>query len=543
MSGAWTSLESHWASIANLRMADEFAKDAQRAGNFSLEAAGLFLDYSKNRITSDTKSLLLALARERSVEARRDAMFAGERINATEDRAVMHAALRGCGARRYCVDGEDVMPEVKRVREHMQRFSHQVRDGVWKGYTGSAITDIVNIGIGGSDLGPLMVCEALRTYIPQGLNVHFVSNVDGAALDRVLSSVDAETTLFIVASKTFTTQETLTNATSARRWFLGNGATNADVAKHFVAVSTNTAAVAKFGIDTANMFEFWDWVGGRYSLWSAIGLSIAIAIGMDAFEQLLAGANEMDEHFAVAPLEQNMPALLALVGVWNVNFLGATSQCVAPYSQDLHRLPAYLQQLEMESNGKSVDRDGKPLTIASCPVIWGEPGTNGQHAFFQLLHQGTSVIPVDFIAALHADSEHDLDAAHHRLLIANCFAQSEALMVGKRAEQVRAELVAQRMSEVEIAALTPHKVFAGNRPSNMILLPELTPKSLGALIALYEHKVFVQGVIWNVNSFDQWGVELGKQLAKTIDGELKFGVVPGQHDGSTEALMRRAGRG
>ena len=539
MSGIWTLLESHRASIARLRMADEFAKDAKRAANFSLVAAGLFLDYSKNRITAETKSLLLALARERGVEARRDAMFAGEHINTTENRAVMHVALRGQRSRRYIVDGRDVMPDVKRVLEHMQRFSHQVRDGVWKGYTGSAITDIVNVGIGGSDLGPLMVCEALRTYIPQGLNMHFVSNVDGAALDRVLSSVDAETTLFIVASKTFTTQETLTNATSARSWFLESGGTHVDVAKHFVAVSTNASAVAKFGIDTANMFEFWDWVGGRYSLWSAIGLSIAIAIGMDAFEELLAGANAMDEHFVTAPLEKNMPALLALVGVWNVNFLGSTSQCVAPYSQDLHRLPAYLQQLEMESNGKSVDRDGKPLTTASCPVIWGEPGTNGQHAFFQLLHQGTSVVPVDFIAALHADSEHDLDASHHRLLLANCFAQSEALMVGKSAEQVRAELVAQGVGASEIAALTQHKVFAGNRPSNTILLPELTPKSLGALIALYEHKVFVQGVIWNVNSFDQWGVQLGKQLAKTIDGELKSGVVTGAHDGSTEALMRR----
>ncbi len=540
MSGAWTSLEAHRASIANLRMANEFAKDAKRAANFSLDAAGLFLDYSKNRITAESKSLLLALARERGVEVRRDAMFAGEHINTTENRAAMHVALRASGARRYRVDGRDVMPDVKRVREHMQHFSHKVRDGVWKGYTGSAITDIVNIGIGGSDLGPHMVCEALRTYIPQGLNVHFVSNVEGAALDRVLSSVDAATTLFIIASKTFTTQETITNATSARRWFLENGATTADVAKHFVAVSTNAAAVAKFGIDTANMFEFWDWVGGRCSLWSAIGLSIAIAIGMDAFEELLAGANAMDEHFATAPLEKNMPALLALVGIWNVNFLGATSQCVAPYSQDLHRLPAYFQQLEMESNGKSVDRDGKPLSIASCPVIWGEPGTNGQHAFFQLLHQGTNVIPVDFIAALHTDSENDLDAAHHRLLLANCFAQSEALMVGKSAEKVRAELSAAGMSDTQAAALTPHKVFAGNRPSNTVLLPELTPKSLGALIALYEHKVFVQGVIWNINSFDQWGVELGKQLAKSIDAEMKSGVVSGAHDGSTTALMRRA---
>ena len=545
MSGAWTLLESHRASLANLRIADEFARDANRVTTFSLEAAGLFLDYSKNHITAETKSLLLALARERGVEARRDAMFAGERINTTENRAVLHVALRGQsdeGSRPFAVDGVDVMPEVHRVQRQMRIFSNQVRDGVWRGRTGKEITDIVNIGIGGSDLGPQMVCEALRPFAHPRLTMHFVSNVDAAALKRVLSNVFAETTLFIVASKTFTTQETLTNATSARAWFLANGGTNAEVAKHFVAVSTHAEAVAKFGIDTANMFEFWDWVGGRYSLWSAIGLSIAVAVGMDRFEELLVGAHAIDEHFATAPLEQNIPVLLGLLGIWNVNFLGATSQCIAPYAQDLFRLPAYLQQLEMESNGKSVDRDGQPLTMASCPVIWGEPGTNGQHAFFQLLHQGTSVIPVDFIAALRSQTRltGTLADEHHRLLLANCFAQSEALMLGKTAAQVRAELGAVAMSEADIAALTPHKVFAGNRPSNTILLPDISAKSLGALIALYEHKVFVQGVIWGVNSFDQWGVELGKQLAKTIDGELKAGRVTRPHDGSTAALMVRA---
>ena len=535
---AWNALDSHRMATQNLRLADEFSHDEHRAKTFSIEAAGVFLDYSKNLINSDTMRLLLALARERGVTQRLDLMLAGERINVSEHRAVLHMALRtpASSVRRYLLNGVDVGDEVQRVLSHMRFFTQQVREGVWCGGTGSEITDIVNIGIGGSDLGPQMVCEALRQFVHSRLTMHFVSNVDGAALERTLSKLSAETTLFIVASKTFTTQETLTNATSARDWFFVNGGLESDVAKHFVAVSTNAVEVAKFGIDTANMFEFWDWVGGRYSLWSAIGLSIALAIGMNGFEDLLAGAHAMDEHFATAPLEANMPVLLALVGVWNVNFCGAGSQCIAPYAQDLHRLPAYLQQLEMESNGKSVDRDGNALAVPSCPVIWGEPGTNGQHAFFQLLHQGTHVIPVDFIAAVHGNGTLP---EHHRLLLANCIAQSEALMIGKSEAQVHIELRAQGLNATEIYALTPHKFFSGNRPSNTILLHKLTPKSLGALIALYEQKTFVQGVIWGVNSFDQWGVELGKQLAKTIDAELKSGMVSGAHDGSTKALMQR----
>ncbi len=535
---AWNALDVHRLATQNLRMADEFSRDEHRAQRFSMEAAGVFLDYSKNLISAETMRLLLALARERGVAERRDAMMAGERINLSERRAVLHMALRNPAdsARKYVLDGVDIGVDVQRVLTHMREFCAKVRDGTWRGGTGREITDIVNIGIGGSDLGPQMVCEALRTFVHPRLTMHFVSNVDGAALERALSKVSADSTLFIVASKTFTTQETLTNARSARNWFLANGGREADVAKHFVAVSTNAIEVEKFGIDTANMFEFWDWVGGRYSLWSAIGLSIALAIGMDEFEELLAGAHAMDEHFATAPFEANMPVLLALVGVWNVNFCGASSQCIAPYAQDLHRLPAYLQQLEMESNGKSVDRDGNALTAPSCPVIWGEPGTNGQHAFFQLLHQGTSAIPVDFIAAMHGNAKLP---EHQRLLLANCIAQSEALMLGKSEAQVHTELRAQGLNATEIYKLTPHKFFAGNRPSNTILLDKLTPNSLGALIALYEHKTFVQGVVWGVNSFDQWGVELGKQLAKTIDAELKSGAVSEAHDGSTTALMRR----
>mgnify|MGYP000615521564 FL=1 len=536
---AWNALDSHRLATQNLRMSDEFSRDAHRAKKFSIEASGIFLDYSKNLITADTMRLLLSLARERGVANRRDAMMAGERINSSEHRAVLHMALRNppSNVRRYVLDGADVGTEVQRVLAHMRDFTQRVRDRQWRGGTGREITDIVNIGIGGSDLGPQMVCEALRTFVHPRLTMRFVSNVDGAALDRALSKASAESTLFIVASKTFTTQETLSNARSARAWFLANGGREADVAKHFVAVSTNAVEVAKFGIDTANMFEFWDWVGGRYSLWSAIGLSIALAIGMDGFEELLAGAHAMDEHFASAPLDANMPVLLALIGVWNVNFCGAASLCIAPYVQDLHRLPAYLQQLEMESNGKSVDRDGNALTVPSCPGMWGEPGTNGQHAFFQLLHQGTSVIPVDFIAAVQDSGNRP---EHHRLLLANCIAQSEALMVGKSEAQVHAELRAQGLNATEIYALTPHKFFSGNRPSNTIVLDKLTPQLLGALTALYEQKTFVQGVIWGVNSFDQWGVELGKQLAKTIDAELKMRIVSDEHDGSTQALIQRA---
>lgn len=538
MSGAWQALEAHRTAMSGLRMADEFARDPSRAQDLSVEAVGLFLDYSKNLVTAETRRLLIALARERGVEAQRDEMVAGERINSTEHRAVLHMALRNPAnsVRRYLLDADDVGADVQRELVHMRDFTSRVRDGHWRGHTGRTITDVVNIGIGGSDLGPQMVCEALCPFARADLQAHFVSNVDGAGLTRVLSKLNAETTLFIVASKAFTTQETLMNAHSARDWFIAQGGTAVGVAQHFVAVSTNAEAVRAFGIDAANMFQFWDWVGGRYSLWSAIGLSIALSIGMDGFEQLLAGAHAMDEHFITSPLESNMPVLLALVGVWNVNFCGTGSQCVAPYAQDLHRLPAYLQQLEMESNGKSVDRNGNALSTASCPVIWGEPGTNGQHAFFQLLHQGTGVIPVDFIAAIRGN---DSLPDHHRVLLANCIAQSEALMLGKSVQQAREELRAQGLDAAATETLAPHKVFTGNRPSNTILMSELSPYSLGALIALYEHKVFTQGVIWGVNSFDQWGVELGKQLAKTIDAELRSGVASDAHDGSTRGLMQR----
>ncbi len=539
LSPAWVALAEHQKQLATFRMSDAFVEDAERASRFTLDAAGLVLDYSKHLIRPQTMSLLTTLAAERGVTTKRDAMMAGERINTTENRAVLHMALRNPigAARTYAVDGVNVAPLVQHELAHMREFTERVRNGEWRGYTGREITDVVNIGIGGSDLGPQMVCEAMRRLVLPRMTAHFVSNVDGAHLESVLARVNPETTLFTISSKTFTTQETIMNAKSARAWFLARGGTEADVAKHFVAVSTNTKAVREFGIAADNVFGFWDWVGGRYSLWSAVGLTIALAIGMDGFDELLAGAHAMDEHFATAPLEFNMPVVLGMLGVWYNNFWGTTSHCIKPYAQDLHRLPAYLQQLEMESNGKSVDLQGNALTVPSCPVIWGEPGTNGQHAFFQLLHQGTSMIPVDFIAALDGGPTMQ---DHHRVLLANCFAQSEALMVGKSAAVVRAELAASGMSPEAIDALTPHKVFHGNRPSSTILLPEVSPRALGALIALYEHKVFTQGVIWNVNSFDQWGVELGKQLAKKIDGELQSGNISSTHDGSTQALMRRA---
>jgi glucose-6-phosphate isomerase len=447
---------------------------------------------------------------------------------------VLHTALRNRSGAPVTVDGTDVMPAVRAVLERVRTFSAAVRSGAWKGYSGACITDVVNIGIGGSDLGPLMVCEALAPYRHPELRLHFVSNVDGTHIAETLRRLRPETTLFIVASKSFTTQETLANATTARRWFLELVADEAAIARHFVAVSTNGPEVAAFGIDTANMFEFWDWVGGRFSLWSAIGLPIAVAVGMERFEELLAGAHAMDRHFREAPLAANMPVILGLLGLWNVNFLGATSQIVAPYDQYLHRLPAYLQQLEMESNGKSVTADGQPVGWATGPVVWGEPGTNGQHAFFQLLHQGTQPIPADFIVPVES---HNPVGDHHRLLLANCLAQTEALMRGKTPAEARAELSAQGLSGEALEALLPHKVFPGNRPSNTLLLPKITPLTLGALIALYEHKVFVQGVVWGINSFDQWGVELGKQLAKTIHAELG---VPGPargHDASTNGLI------
>ena len=517
-------------------MRDLFAVDPTRAGRMSVQLDGMLIDFSKNRITDETLRLLDQLAEETGVLREAGRMFAGETINSTEQRAVLHTALRNPAETPLLVDGQDVMPQIKRVLAHMRQFCAEVRDGSRIGHSGKRITDVVNIGIGGSDLGPYMVCEALRPYGDPRLAMHFVSNVDASHILETLQPLDPETTLFIIASKTFTTQETLTNAHTARRWLLRHVADEAAIACHFVAVSTNAAAVAKFGIDTANMFEFWDWVGGRYSLWSAIGLPIMLFVGQDNFAELLAGAHAMDRHFLSAPAARNAPLILGLLGIWYSNFFGADSQAIIPYDQHLHRFPAYLQQLDMESNGKSVTRDGQAVDGMTGPIIWGEPGTNSQHAFFQLLHQGTRLVPVDFIAAIKAHHQED---AHQMMLLANCLAQSQALMCGKSPETARAELVAQGLSPDAIAALLPHRVFPGNRPSNTILLDMLTPRTLGMLIALYEHKVFVQGIIWNVNSFDQWGVELGKQLAGKILADLQSREIKSKHDASTAALIER----
>lgn len=533
---AWQALTEYRLSFGDTRMCELFATEPDRFERLSLRAAGLFLDYSKNRIDDRGLGLLGNLARERGVEQARAAMFGGQRINTTENRAVLHVALRNRGEQAMEVDGQDVMPAVREVLARMSVFVEAVREGAWRGYAGETITDVVNIGIGGSDLGPAMVCQALQGCAYPRLTMHFVSNIDGDHLAGVLAKVDPARTLFVIASKTFTTIETMTNAASARSWFLANGGSEAAIARHFVAVSTNAERVADFGIDLANMFGFWDWVGGRYSLWSAVGLPIALQVGFAGFEALLQGAHDMDRHFVDAPLEANMPVILAMLGVWYRGFCGAGSLSVAPYAQALARLPAYLQQLEMESNGKSVTRSGAPVTTPTCPVIWGEPGTNGQHAFFQLLHQGTDLIPVDFIVPLRAG--HGLPG-HHRLLLANCIAQSKALMVGKCADEVRAELGASGLSGEALEALVPHRVFPGNRPSNTLLLPDLSPRSIGALIALYEHKVFVQSVIWDINAFDQWGVELGKQIASRIGAELA-GEAEGHHDASSQGLIALA---
>jgi glucose-6-phosphate isomerase len=533
---SFQALATHAVDATRWQMRDLFGADPQRFKALSLEAAGLFLDYSKNRIDRRTLELLVDLARERGVEALRAAMFAGEKINVTEQRAVLHTALRAPAAATLVVDGQDVIADVHAVLARVKAFSDSVRAGTWLGYSGKPITDIVNIGIGGSDLGPKMVCLALRQYTHPRLKMHFVSNVDGHDMDAALSQVDPETTLFIVASKTFTTSETMLNAQTARRWFLQH-AKPAALARHFVAVSTNLEAIKQFGIDPANMFPFWDWVGGRYSVWSAIGLPIALAVGFGHFSDFLAGAHAMDQHFTEAPLEQNMPAVLALVGFWNRQFLDSGSVSIAPYHQDLNRFPAYLQQLEMESNGKRVTKNGQPVDTPTCPVIWGDCGTNAQHAYFQLLHQGTDLIPIDFIACLRP--AHELES-HHAALLANCFAQSEAFMRGKTIDEVREDLRAQGLAAADVERLAPHKTFPGNRPSNTILTEYLTPHALGALVALYEHKTFVQGVLWDVNSFDQWGVELGKVLAKNIEAELKGEAQPDKHDSSTNGLIAMA---
>lgn len=535
-SSSYKALLQHYSDARTWQLRELFQQDPQRFERFSVDAAGIFLDYSKNIVDEKTLSLLCDLAREAEIETRRDAMFAGARINLTENRAVLHTALRSPCHEHLLLDGEDVIAAVHDVLDQLASFTERVRSGQWRGHDGREITDIVNIGIGGSYLGPKMACQALRAFTHPRLKMHFISNVDGHDLDALLPQLDPASTLFIVASKTFTTSETMTNAQSARAWMLGS-MPETGLSRHFVAVSTNLQEVTRFGIAPENMFPFWDWVGGRYSVWSAIGLPLALAIGMEGFRSFLAGTHAMDTHFREAPLAQNLPVLLGLLGIWNRNFLDTASISIAPYHQDLALFPGYLQQLEMESNGKRVHIDGSRVEAATCPIIWGDTGTNGQHAYFQLLHQGTDVVPVDFIAVLKP--AHALPH-HHERLLANCFAQSEALMRGKTADEVRSEMQAQHVPEDQIAALIPHRTFPGNRPSTTILLDELTPATLGALIALYEHKVFVQGAIWGINSFDQWGVELGKVLAKNIENELTGQIDPARHDSSTNGLIARA---
>jgi glucose-6-phosphate isomerase len=528
-------LTDHYIDIVSKSLKELFESDNQRFEKFSLQFEDILLDFSKNRIDEQTLALLIQLARECGVNEAIDAMYSGEKINVTEGRPVLHIALRNRSNTPVYVDGKDVMPDVNSVLDHMKEFSEAIISGSWKGYTGKAITDVVNIGIGGSDLGPVMVTEALKAY-KNHLNLHFVSNVDATHIVETLKTVDPETTLFLIASKTFTTQETMSNARSARDWFIKNGGKDEDVAKHFAALSTNAEGVEKFGIDTKNMFEFWDWVGGRYSLWSAIGLSIALSIGFDNFVELLDGAHAIDNHFKTTPLEQNLPAILALIGVWHNNFFEAETEAILPYDQYMHRFAAYFQQGDMESNGKHVDRNGKHVDYQTGPVIWGEPGTNGQHAFYQLIHQGTKLIPCDFIAPAQS---HNPLGEHHNMLLSNFFAQTEALMNGKSEEEVIAELKKAGKTEEEISEIAPFKVFEGNRPTNSILVKKITPRTLGSLIAMYEHKIFVQGIIWNIYSFDQWGVELGKQLAGKILPELKDNAEITSHDSSTNGLINQ----
>ncbi|MCL6324745.1 glucose-6-phosphate isomerase [Pectobacterium polaris] len=533
---AWQALQHHFDAMKDVQISELFAQDSDRFAHFSATFDDqMLVDYSKNRITAETMEKLHALARETELSAAIQSMFAGEKINRTEDRAVLHVALRNRSNTPILVDGKDVMPEVNAVLAKMKDFSERVIGGEWKGYTGKTITDVVNIGIGGSDLGPFMVTEALKPY-KNHLNMHFVSNVDGTHIAETLKPLNPETTLFLVASKTFTTQETMTNAHSARDWFLKTAQDDKHVAKHFAALSTNAKAVGEFGIDTDNMFEFWDWVGGRYSLWSAIGLSIILSLGFDNFEKLLSGAHAMDKHFASTPAEKNLPVLLALIGIWYNNFFGAETEAILPYDQYMHRFAAYFQQGNMESNGKSADRNGNPVDYQTGPIIWGEPGTNGQHAFYQLIHQGTKLVPCDFIAPAVS---HNPLSDHHSKLLSNFFAQTEALAFGKSREVVEAEFAAAGKSPKEVEHVAPFKVFEGNRPTNSILLREITPYSLGALIALYEHKIFTQGAILNIFTFDQWGVELGKQLANRILPELENDSTIDSHDSSTNGLINR----
>ena len=532
---AYKYLVDHFIDINTHSIKELFEQDGDRFNKFSIYLDDILVDYSKNRINDETKALLIQLAKECELDKAIEAMFSGEAINETEGRAVLHTALRNRSGKPVMVDGEDVMPEVQNVLGQMRDFCRQIHSGEWKGFTGKEITDVVNIGIGGSDLGPVMVTEALKAYKTH-LNVHFVSNVDGTHIAETLKNINPETTLFLIASKTFTTQETMANANSAKTWFLEYGASQPDVAKHFAALSTNAKAVSEFGIDTANMFAFWDWVGGRYSLWSAIGLSIALSIGFDNFEEVLKGAYAADRHFQEADFEDNIPVILALLGIWYNNFFEAESHAILPYDQYLHRFAAYFQQGDMESNGKYIDRNGERVDYETGPIIWGEPGTNGQHAFYQLIHQGTKLIPCDFIAPAVS---HNAIGNHHQLLLSNFFAQTEALMNGKPEEEVVAELKKAGKSDEEIAKLKNFKIFEGNRPSNSIMVKKVTPYTLGTLIALYEHKIFVQGVIWNIFSFDQWGVELGKQLASKILPELEDNSPIESHDSSTNGLINQ----
>ena len=531
---AWYALAEHRLKMGNMHMRELFASEPERFERFSIRLGDLLFDYSKNRITDETMSLLFDLAKQARLAEAIEAMFTGGRINTTENRPVLHVALRNRSSRPILVDGVDVMPDVNEVLSQMRRFSEAVRSGDWEGYTGKAITDVVNIGIGGSDLGPRMVVHALKPYGHDRLRVHFVSNVDPTDISETLSGLDPETTVFLIASKTFTTQETMMNAHTARSWLLDHSRNDAAVAKHFAAISTNRDAVEAFGIDHQNMFVFWDWVGGRYSLWSAIGLSIALYIGMDSFEAMLAGAYKVDEHFRTAPLDRNIPVIMGLLGIWYNNFWGAESCAVLPYDQYLAYFPDYLQQADMESNGKRVTRAGEPVGYQTGPILWGQPGTNGQHAFYQLIHQGTKLVPCDFLAAAQS---HNPIGDHHEALIANFLAQTEALMKGRTSDETRVELVAQGYTGQELELLTAAKTFEGNKPTNTFLYKKLTPENLGMLIALYEHKIFTQGVIWNVNSYDQMGVELGKQLARKILPELRGGGLAAGHDSSTVGLI------
>jgi len=537
-SNEWQDLKKHFDDIKNVQMRDLFKDDEQRFEKFHLALDDFLFDFSKNRINDKTLVLLNKLAIKADVEDWRAKQFSGDKINTTEDRAVLHTALRSQDDDPIFVDGIDVKPEVKKVLKQIESFSNSINDGSWKGFTGKKINTIVNIGIGGSDLGPAMVCKALQPFSHKDLRIHFVSNVDGADLALTLEKCDPETTLFIVASKTFTTQETMTNAFSARHWFLNHAKNNDAISQHFVAVSTNTEKVKEFGINEENMFIFWDWVGGRYSLWSSIGLSISIFLGYENFKALQTGAYEMDQHFLHAPIEKNMPIQMALIGIWYNNFFKFNTQAILPYDQGLSLLPSYLQQADMESNGKFIDRDGKRVCLETGPVIWGESGTNGQHAFYQLIHQGTQFVPCDFIMPIKSHyNPGDKKNLHHKILMSNLLAQSQSLMMGKTIDEARSELINSGLSDQEISSLLPHRSFEGNRPSNTILFEKLTPKNLGRLIALYEHKIFVQGVIWNINSFDQWGVEYGKQIARLVLPKIQGEKTTSCFDSSTNNLI------